>query len=142
MIEANIVLTMKNHLVVFSFFLLLALWCEGSRAKEILNVGVILDMESPVGKIAESCIHMAISDFYAANPNYQTKIALSWRDSKAKIITAFSAGTVTNHSLTFFFFFLSFLPFVYDNFKRHFLVNKYLVKKCKEQNSSISLRSS
>ncbi|XP_077238262.1 glutamate receptor 2.7-like [Tasmannia lanceolata] len=75
-------------LVLFSFSLL----CELAIAQnKIINstfdVGVVLDLETWVGKMSESCISMALSDFYATH-NYSTKLTLHWRDSKEDNVAA------------------------------------------------------
>ncbi|KAK8637482.1 hypothetical protein V6N13_064901 [Hibiscus sabdariffa] len=46
-----------------------------------VHVGLILDMQSWVGKLVDSCISMAISDFYGRNDRYRTKLVLHIRDS-------------------------------------------------------------
>ncbi|XP_016746206.2 glutamate receptor 1.2 [Gossypium hirsutum] len=50
-------------------------------AIEMIHVGLILDAQSWVGKIVDSCISMAISDFYSQNCHYQTKLVVHTRDS-------------------------------------------------------------
>ncbi|TYH64028.1 hypothetical protein ES332_D07G237500v1 [Gossypium tomentosum] len=50
-------------------------------AIEMIHVGLILDAQSWVGKIVDSCISMAISDFYSRNCHYQTKLVVHTRDS-------------------------------------------------------------
>ncbi|KAG8489532.1 hypothetical protein CXB51_017536 [Gossypium anomalum] len=50
-------------------------------AIEMIHVGLILDAQSWVGKIVDSCISMAISDFYSRNRHYQTKLVVHTRDS-------------------------------------------------------------
>ncbi|KAK1423272.1 hypothetical protein QVD17_18569 [Tagetes erecta] len=57
----------------------------------IVHVGVILDMETWIGNSIYSCIIMAISDFYAVNHNYTTRIVLHTRDSKGHPLKALSA---------------------------------------------------
>ncbi|KAL1162822.1 hypothetical protein V6Z11_A07G228800 [Gossypium hirsutum] len=47
----------------------------------MIHVGLILDAQSWVGKIVDSCISMAISDFYSRNHHYQTKLVVHTRDS-------------------------------------------------------------
>ncbi|KAL4572287.1 hypothetical protein LXL04_019058 [Taraxacum kok-saghyz] len=56
-----------------------------------IGVGVILDMESWIGKSIHRCITMAISDIYALNHNYKTKIVIHTRDSKGDPLKALSA---------------------------------------------------
>ncbi|KAF5199265.1 Glutamate receptor 2.2 [Thalictrum thalictroides] len=53
-----------------------------------INVGVILDLETWVGKVSNSCMYMAISDFYAIHADYKTRLVLHTRDSKSDIVGA------------------------------------------------------
>uniref|UniRef100_A0A2N9IPG2 Ionotropic glutamate receptor C-terminal domain-containing protein n=1 Tax=Fagus sylvatica TaxID=28930 RepID=A0A2N9IPG2_FAGSY len=73
--------------------LLVSLWVWGEplMAKEVIPVGVVLDLNSPVGKVAESYMSMARSDFYAVNDNYRTRLALFTEDSGDDVIAAASA---------------------------------------------------
>ncbi|XP_023751768.2 glutamate receptor 1.4 [Lactuca sativa] len=48
----------------------------------LIGVGIILNMESPMGKAIHSCITMAISDFYALRHSYKTRIVIHTRDSE------------------------------------------------------------
>ncbi|XP_076902396.1 glutamate receptor 1.3-like [Bidens hawaiensis] len=57
----------------------------------IIRVGVILDMESWIGKSIHSMVTYAISDFYARNNNYRTRIVLHTRDLKGDPLQALSA---------------------------------------------------
>ncbi|KAJ9549020.1 hypothetical protein OSB04_021563 [Centaurea solstitialis] len=57
----------------------------------LIGIGIVLDMESWIGKSIHMCIDMAISDFYALHPSYRTKIALHTMDSKGDPLQALSA---------------------------------------------------
>ncbi|CAK9163335.1 unnamed protein product [Ilex paraguariensis] len=57
-----------------------------------VNVGLILDMDTMVGKKWLSCISMALSDFYASNGHYRTRLVLNPRDSKNDVVGAASAA--------------------------------------------------
>ncbi|XP_023755492.1 glutamate receptor 1.2 isoform X2 [Lactuca sativa] len=57
-----------------------------------IQVGVILDMESGAGKVIYHCITMAISDFYAANPDCKTRIVFMTSDTKGEPLHAVSAA--------------------------------------------------
>ncbi|XVE97289.1 hypothetical protein REPUB_Repub03eG0006900 [Reevesia pubescens] len=57
-----------------------------------VNVGVVLDMDSLVGKIGMSCINMALSDFYATHPHYKTRLVFNTKDSKDDVVTAAAAA--------------------------------------------------
>ncbi|KAL4319274.1 hypothetical protein GQ457_18G003300 [Hibiscus cannabinus] len=63
-----------------------------SAAAAAVNVGVVLDMDSLVGKIGMSCIDMALSDFYAAHPHYKTRLVLHTRDSIGDTVAAAAAA--------------------------------------------------
>ncbi|XP_047962186.1 glutamate receptor 2.9-like [Salvia hispanica] len=55
------------------------------------DVGVILDLDTPLGKVCRTCISMAVEDFYA-NRNHTTMIVPHFRDSKGDVIpTAYEA---------------------------------------------------
>jgi ionotropic glutamate receptor len=62
-----------------------------SKADEF-HVGVILNLGSLVGKVAQTSVSLAVEDFYAAHPNYSTKLVLHIRDSMDSDVQAASAG--------------------------------------------------
>ncbi|XP_047962196.1 glutamate receptor 2.7-like [Salvia hispanica] len=55
------------------------------------NVGVVLDLDTTLGKICKTCISMAIEDFYS-NRDYNTMIEPHFRDSRSDLVTAASAA--------------------------------------------------
>ncbi|KAL7166279.1 hypothetical protein ACSBR2_037035 [Camellia fascicularis] len=57
-----------------------------------VNVGVILDMNTWIGKMGLSCITMALSDFYASHGHYRTRLVLNTRDSKKDVVGAAAAA--------------------------------------------------
>ncbi|KAJ6758722.1 GLUTAMATE RECEPTOR 2.9 [Salix koriyanagi] len=58
-----------------------------------VNVGVALDLGSDLdGKIALSCINMAVSNFYANHGDYKTRMVLTTRDSKKDVVGAAAAA--------------------------------------------------
>ncbi|KAG6585767.1 Glutamate receptor 2.1, partial [Cucurbita argyrosperma subsp. sororia] len=57
-----------------------------------VSVGVVLDMESWIGKVGLSCIHMSLSEFYEANPHYDTRIVLHPKDSAGDVVAAAAAA--------------------------------------------------
>ncbi|KAM3762379.1 hypothetical protein ACB098_01G340600 [Castanea mollissima] len=61
-------------------------------ANELIPVGVVLDLKSPVGRVAERYISMALSDFYAVNHNYSTRLSLLTKDSENDVIAAASTA--------------------------------------------------
>ncbi|KAJ6295297.1 hypothetical protein OIU78_023339 [Salix suchowensis] len=58
-----------------------------------VNIGVVLDLGSDLdGKIALSCIEMALSDFYATHGDYRTRLVLNTRDSMKDVVGAAAAA--------------------------------------------------
>ncbi|KAF5759328.1 putative periplasmic binding protein-like I [Helianthus annuus] len=57
----------------------------------IVDLGLILDMETWIGYSIYSCINLAISDFYSINHNYTTRIVLQTKDSEGDPLKALSA---------------------------------------------------
>uniref|UniRef100_A0A5B7BTY4 Glutamate receptor n=1 Tax=Davidia involucrata TaxID=16924 RepID=A0A5B7BTY4_DAVIN len=60
----------------------------------MVDVGLILDLDTTVGKMSQTCMSMALADFYANqyNYNYTTRIVLHTRDSNSDIVDAASAA--------------------------------------------------
>ncbi|KAJ1278896.1 hypothetical protein BS78_04G114000 [Paspalum vaginatum] len=58
---------------------------------EEFHVGVVLDLGAMVGKVANTSISIAVEDFYAAHPNYTTRLVLHIRDSMSDDVQAASA---------------------------------------------------
>lgn len=56
------------------------------------HVGVILDMHSPVGRIGNSCLSIAHSDFYSVHNDYKTRLVLHPIDSNGSLTDAAIAG--------------------------------------------------
>ncbi|XP_022756534.1 glutamate receptor 2.9-like [Durio zibethinus] len=46
----------------------------------VYNAGVVLDVNSKMGAMANICLSMALSDFYAEHPNYGTRLSLQRLD--------------------------------------------------------------
>ncbi|KAK3133387.1 hypothetical protein QOZ80_6AG0535890 [Eleusine coracana subsp. coracana] len=57
-----------------------------------VTVGLIVDAASPVGKIANTTIPMALDDFYAAHPNSSTRVQVLTHDSGGDVVAAASAA--------------------------------------------------
>ncbi|XXG51709.1 hypothetical protein AAC387_Pa03g0221 [Persea americana] len=91
---------MKQVTLFSSFLLLFSLNLIGRyptdaqnnslNARTLFDVGVVLDLESPLGKMSNICISMALEDFYTTHNNYTTELILHWRDSKQDIVDAAS----------------------------------------------------
>ncbi|KAL6846531.1 hypothetical protein ACP4OV_023979 [Aristida adscensionis] len=88
--------------IFFSLFLNL-IFAQRAIASEVrtLNVGVILNLQSLVGKMARTSILMAMEDFYVAHRTYTTKLVLHIRDSNGDNIQAASQAVdlLENHNV-------------------------------------------
>ncbi|GMP25233.1 hypothetical protein CsSME_00002195 [Camellia sinensis var. sinensis] len=58
-----------------------------------VKVGVVLDMNTWVGKMGLKGISMALSDFYSSHVHYKTRLELHVRDSKDNVVGAAAAAT-------------------------------------------------
>ncbi|CAL5064271.1 unnamed protein product [Urochloa decumbens] len=61
-------------------------------APATVPVGLVIDADSPVGRIARTTIPMALDDFYAAFPNASTRVRLLQHDSGGDVVAAASAA--------------------------------------------------
>ncbi|XP_040967175.1 glutamate receptor 2.6-like [Gossypium hirsutum] len=66
-----------------------------AETKKVVHDGEILDVNSPVGSVANACIPMAISDFYAAHPNFRTRLSPHHRNSEDALAVAFTATSLS-----------------------------------------------
>nr|POE85281.1 glutamate receptor 2.2 [Quercus suber] len=84
---------LSKFLSILLLSLSLSLWGHPPlvMTKEVIPIGVVLDLKSPVGSVAESYLSMGLSDFYAVNDNYSTRLSLLIKDSGNDIIAAASA---------------------------------------------------
>ncbi|CAN6272195.1 unnamed protein product [Urochloa humidicola] len=58
---------------------------------EEFHIGLVLDLGTTVSKVAHTSISIALEDFYAAHPNYTTRLVLHARDSMSDDVQAASA---------------------------------------------------
>ncbi|GMI98608.1 ARABIDOPSIS THALIANA GLUTAMATE RECEPTOR 1.3, glutamate receptor 1.3 [Hibiscus trionum] len=68
-------------------------------AIEMIHVGLIIETQSWVGKIVDSCISMAISDFYGRKSHYRTKLVVHTRDSEGDPLLVLSHALVLLESV-------------------------------------------
>ncbi|TVU12247.1 hypothetical protein EJB05_45882, partial [Eragrostis curvula] len=73
-------------------FLLLGAVPATAAATVPVHVGVILDLATELGKKSLLSLEMALEDFYAAHPNFTTRLSLRVRDSERDVVTAASAA--------------------------------------------------
>ena len=83
---------------LFSSCFLLFVLCSASSSAVVatpspVDIGVILDLDSPMGQICRVSINMALVDFYAVYPNSTTKLRPHFRISQPDVVTAASDGT-------------------------------------------------
>ncbi|CAH2044789.1 unnamed protein product [Thlaspi arvense] len=57
-----------------------------------IRVGLVLDLGSVEGKMVGSSVSMALSDFYAINSDYRTRISLSLRNSHGEPLLALASA--------------------------------------------------
>lgn len=85
------------YLLLFDTILLLLVSAKNetsrtpSKHPTVINVGLILDFNSSDGFVADSCISIALSDFYTENLHYATRLALVPKNSN-DVLSAASAG--------------------------------------------------
>ncbi|CAL2276590.1 unnamed protein product [Prunus armeniaca] len=85
-----------NHEVLFRFLVYCSINNSSLAAAENttipINVGVVLDLETRLGKMGMSCIDMALSDFYSSHGYYSTRLILHTRDSMSDVVVAAAAA--------------------------------------------------
>ncbi|CAM8898129.1 unnamed protein product [Rhodiola kirilowii] len=78
------------------FFFFMAFWvCSTNPVAaeyRTVNIGVLLDLETLLGKKSLSILSMALHDFYSSHAGYQTRITFHVRDSKQDVVGAASAA--------------------------------------------------
>ncbi|WJZ98838.1 hypothetical protein VitviT2T_017338 [Vitis vinifera] len=79
---------------VFCHILNLSSGSQTSNNSSMIAYGVrvVLDMGSSLGRMANNCISMAVSDFYSINRHYKTRLILHTRDSMGDPLYALSSG--------------------------------------------------
>lgn len=65
---------------------------DSHQETKTIKIGLILDSKSWLGKVVNSCMSMAISDFYTLNGQYKTRIALETRDLRGEPLNFLAAG--------------------------------------------------
>ncbi|GMH09233.1 hypothetical protein Nepgr_011074 [Nepenthes gracilis] len=66
---------------------------KGNSSAVPIDVGVIFGRENWVGRMGLTCMQMALSDFYASHPHYNTRIRLHIGDSNQDVVGAAAADT-------------------------------------------------
>ncbi|KAF5795468.1 putative periplasmic binding protein-like I [Helianthus annuus] len=86
------VLVLMLILILIPMLIINTATANANETTSEIAIGVILDMESSVGKVSKICIEMAIRDFYQTHNNYTTRIVPYFRDSKNDRVEAVSAA--------------------------------------------------
>ncbi|KAF8095614.1 hypothetical protein N665_0329s0033 [Sinapis alba] len=93
-----------QNLVLVSFLLLISSKCfalsqnDAGLKHELVpfrvrvSVGLVLDLGSVEGKIVGSSVSLALSDFYAVNSDYKTRVSLSIRSSHGEPLLALASA--------------------------------------------------
>ncbi|PRQ30094.1 putative periplasmic binding protein-like I [Rosa chinensis] len=84
----------RSILVFFSWIFMVAAMGAESTTTIPVNVGVVVDLDEPSGKMYLSCIEMALSDFYASHAHYKTRLVLNTRNSNGDVVGAAAAGLI------------------------------------------------
>lgn len=79
---------------VSSLSLLISIYLSlcNAQINTTFEVGVILDVDTLVGRIGMTSLSLALSDFYSSNPNSSTRLVLHTRDSRGQITGAAASG--------------------------------------------------
>ncbi|KAM0020330.1 putative periplasmic binding protein-like I [Helianthus debilis subsp. tardiflorus] len=82
-----------HHTLIFVLLMNMLSIVTSQTKPTHVKIGVILDMNTSIGKMTKTCISMAIRDFYRSkHDNYTTLIRLHFRDSKQDNVQATSAA--------------------------------------------------
>ncbi|OWM81901.1 hypothetical protein CDL15_Pgr007940 [Punica granatum] len=65
---------------------------SGQNGLGNVDIGVILDLDSYVGRMSKTSLEMAVKDFYGTHQNYTTRLVLHSRDSGSGVVEAASAA--------------------------------------------------
>lgn len=86
---------LKKHSHGNTLFVILVVVCEVINAQNNIQVkvGLVVDnTEVLAGKRVLATIDIALSDFYASNPDYKTRLLLHPRSSHLDVFTSAAAG--------------------------------------------------
>ncbi|KAL2502312.1 glutamate receptor 2.2-like [Forsythia ovata] len=56
---------------------------HGKNQYSLVHIGVVLDLDSSMGSMADLCINMALSDFYSEHSNYRTRLQLHTKNAES-----------------------------------------------------------
>ena len=67
--------------LMFLLFVIIVSVVTAQNSNRNIPVGVILDLDTLVGKMARTSMAMAVEDFYMVHWNYSTRLVIYTRDS-------------------------------------------------------------
>ncbi|KAL2502318.1 Glutamate receptor 2.7 [Forsythia ovata] len=70
---------------------------HGKNQYSLVHIGVVLDLDSSMGSIADLCINMALSDFYSEHSNYRTRLQLHTKNAESLLDTNIAVLDLLNH---------------------------------------------
>lgn len=60
----------------------------GRQTHSPVHIGVVLDLNSTIGSMADVCISVALEDFYSEHSDYRTRLFLHTKDAQQKLDVA------------------------------------------------------
>ncbi|XP_078150488.1 glutamate receptor 2.8-like [Carex rostrata] len=78
----------KPDTFMFLLFVIIGSVATAQNTNRNIPVGVILDLDTLLGKMARTSIAMAVEDFYTLHSNYSTRLVLYTRDSNQENVKA------------------------------------------------------
>ncbi|KAL2502317.1 Glutamate receptor 2.8 [Forsythia ovata] len=70
---------------------------HGKNQYSLVHIGVVLDLDSSMGSMADLCINMALSDFYSEHSNYRTRLQLHTKNAESLLDTNIAVLELLKH---------------------------------------------
>lgn len=93
----NNVIHRSRFFTIKILLMLLFLLVHAKNGSSAIPIGAVLDTNSPMGSMAGLCMRMAVSDFYANHPNYNTRLHLHTRNADTALHANFAAVELLKH---------------------------------------------
>ncbi|XP_057787758.1 glutamate receptor 2.8-like [Salvia miltiorrhiza] len=78
------------HRYILIYLLIAEVAMDAGSQPSGVPIGLVLNMNSPLGSMLHLCIEMALSDVYAQNPNYTTMLQLHIRNAQSVLEADFA----------------------------------------------------
>lgn len=72
-----------------------------------IHIGVILDLNSPMGAMADICLSKAHSDFYTEHSDYKTRLFLHTKSGEGELDLAFAGDVHVFLFLSHFYYIIT-----------------------------------